>query len=233
MTYTQAGIEHFLEVGVAYPTAMPSVVRQVAVDLSDDSVVGFADFRLLDSPTAHLSYVCVSRSARGRGIATLLIDRFRSLHRAIERIQLDVFSENVPARALYKKLGFVEAEQSHWVTREMPAAAGHATITNLPYAHAAFERYGFCELEVKTTGVARKLGRLGHGVIRAFDVAAFDEDELLASVRTQFPEASIRFCIVSDSAFRMLKGAFEHLLTSRRMVLTLLDDSPARNGLIF
>jgi RimJ/RimL family protein N-acetyltransferase len=46
---------------------------------------------------------------RGRGIGRRLMEEAiaRAWHAGLERIELEVFASNAPARALYEKLGFV------------------------------------------------------------------------------------------------------------------------------
>lgn len=81
------------------------------IALFDDDVVGFCDIRpyLLEgfkhSGTLGMG---VLKKYRGLGIGQKLTEQTISLARqqGLERIELEVFSSNIPAINLYKKLGF-------------------------------------------------------------------------------------------------------------------------------
>ncbi len=109
----------------------PSIERSIAwvetalrddypffVALENDMVVGWCDIALNSregfSHVGHLGMAVIA-AHRGKGIGAALLQsalqRARELGR--ERIDLDVYSNNHAAIALYKKLGFVEEGLKH------------------------------------------------------------------------------------------------------------------------
>lgn len=79
----------------------------------EDTVVGWADISPGNIPeTAHVGTLGMGivKEARGKGIGRELLSRSISKARQIglEKIELQVFASNEPARALYRTYGFFE-----------------------------------------------------------------------------------------------------------------------------
>lgn len=77
----------------------------------ESSVHGICGFAVLDrklAGEAELHNIALSREARGRGLAGLLMDRLigRARERGVRRIMLEVRESNAPAIALYRSYGF-------------------------------------------------------------------------------------------------------------------------------
>src|SRR3954469_13564348 len=79
----------------------------------DAAVVGF----VLGAPeyesirhTGHLEWLAVGSEARGRGVATQLVESILAVYRSIGQVRVvaDVSSDNRASRALFAKLGFGE-----------------------------------------------------------------------------------------------------------------------------
>ena len=104
MTHCQHGISGFLAVSVDVPASSPS--KRAYIGIVDGSVVAYADFREVSPTSGFLSYICVDSRLRGRGIATRLFEEFLRDHPRVERLELDVFSDNLTALRLYERLGF-------------------------------------------------------------------------------------------------------------------------------
>jgi RimJ/RimL family protein N-acetyltransferase len=90
---------------------------QTAADLvavEDDRVVGGLSIHRLDhhSATKHVATfgMFVVASHRGRGIGSELLKEALTWaeHAGVRRVELSVYPHNEPARALYRKFGFVE-----------------------------------------------------------------------------------------------------------------------------
>jgi len=190
MVYAQAGIGRFLASFVEHPGVATNRVMLVADDGSGQ-VLGFAEFRRGSDGEAHLSYICVQRAARGRGLAVALIEHYLATFEA-RKIELDVFEDNVSAIALYHKLGFEQTGETMWFTRPLPPPAPRANpieLANFALSLAAFERYGFCELHLDGHEPTAKVGLIGDRVLRCFDTACFADDDLLGRLRAIFPGA--------------------------------------------
>lgn len=187
MIYTQAGVADYLRAVLDQPALFPDH-RLLTAEDGNGTMTGFAEFRT-SGPTALLSYICVSPHARRRGVATALIQAFLAGHPGLTSLELDTFEDNRPAVALYRKMGFTGATRLVWVARPMPQpVAAVVRAINPASAIAAFDRYGFCELPVGWQGLEHRLGRIGPDVLRCFSPADYEDDALLAAVRTLIPE---------------------------------------------
>jgi GNAT superfamily N-acetyltransferase len=166
---------------------------------AERTVQGFAEFRPTGGDSAHLSYICVHPEARGQGLAEKIIRHFVEMHRS-PKIDLQVFTSNEAALALYRRLGFDSGDQTVWYTRELPAPVAGAPIVahNLPFALAAFRRFGFCEYNTSVDGEPIRVGRIGPGVLRLFDAGRFDDVSLLARLAHAFPDAREALIIAPD-----------------------------------
>lgn len=85
-------------------------VHFAIVDASDEylGTISLKNFDM-DSHNAEVA-LCLRRKARGRGIARQAIAellRLAFLEFGLERVYLNVFSDNIPATRLYEKCGFV------------------------------------------------------------------------------------------------------------------------------
>lgn len=192
MVYAQHGAPDFLAAYIQYPSLASDRTLLVAPgDLG--GIVGFAEFRHVAARPAHLSYICVDPTMRGRGLAEALIRHFVAHTPDVREIDLHVFAENTPAIALYRKLGLTEAGGTSWYARRLPPAAevvaGGLSVSNLPMAMAGFERFGFCEFQMDWGGCGIRLGRIGPTVLRCFDAASFTEIEFLAHLAAVVPDA--------------------------------------------
>jgi len=211
---TQHGAAEFLCAHLVRPQCSPERVPYVWVE--DGVVLAYADFRT-SGQAGFLSYLCVDRRARGQGIATALIDRLLR-ERAPSSLALDVFADNEPALALYKKLGFELTHSTAWLTRAVTdigradngttnegttdeGMAGHGpspaplTLRNLPVSDACFARYGFCELETERAGQPVLVGRIGAGKLRVPDLEVFGDGAFLASARKTFASIDEALCL--------------------------------------
>lgn len=219
MVYAQHGIGRFLAVSYNYPNC--DTDRVVLTAVRDQRVLGFADFRLLSDNRAFLSYICVAVEAHGFGVATRLITSFLQQNPRIESLDLDVFDNNVGAKALYTKLGFKTQASSAWITRDIPEPSGTVQIASLPVAIAAFEAHGFCELEVRRGNEKISIGRLGDEVLRCATAMSFGDDRLLSSIKSVFPEATKAFAVVPCHDLPLVTTQHDIVTVSNRMCLTI------------
>lgn len=74
----------------------------------DTIIIGaVAFYHNVELKMIYIPYVCVSRLHRHKGLATLMIEYLKSHYSlGIERIVLEVRSNNVGAKAMYQKVGF-------------------------------------------------------------------------------------------------------------------------------
>ena len=76
---------------------------------STNRAAGYICFWVV-ADAAHLLNLCVAPRCRRRGLAKLIVEFMTAWCRMnrLEKIELEVRSDNTPARALYRSLGFVE-----------------------------------------------------------------------------------------------------------------------------
>jgi ribosomal-protein-alanine N-acetyltransferase len=80
-----------------------------------DLCVGFGQYWMTDTGTAHLGRIIVSPLARGRGLGRLLMQALSAQAQredGIQRLTLRVYRDNTAAVALYRDLGFQQIEAS-------------------------------------------------------------------------------------------------------------------------
>ncbi|MBC7596057.1 MAG: GNAT family N-acetyltransferase [Kineosporiaceae bacterium] len=240
MIYGQAGIDSFLAAGVTLGGATPHVRRLVVTHAQTPaSIDAYGDFRLNGS-AAFLSYICVSEAMRGRRLATRLIAEFVAANPHADTLALDVFHDNNPAINLYRSLGFQDSSSTCWVRRPVPEGSsvendgGPAVVANLPMVQPAYDRYGFCEVEVEIAEgtPTERVGLLGPGVVRCHSSAAFENDGLLIGLKRTFPQLEVAFAVVSEELTSEGSKPSEIFCRSNRMTLKLDQFRAHRRGLV-
>jgi ribosomal protein S18 acetylase RimI-like enzyme len=217
LTSAQHGVMAFLDVHLTHPESFSEKRYYVATD-ADDQAIGFAEFRLSAARVGFLSYICVSEHARGLGVATSLIEHFVKSHDPLERIEVDVFHDNVPALRFYEKLDFTQRSQSAWLRRDLPQPSTALSLSNPPESAAAHAAYGFCELKFQWEGQDIRLGRIGETVLRCFDRRSFADDELLASAKATFATLTEALTILPVSEATSLPPGTSTVGLSNRLV---------------
>ena len=219
LTYAQHGIKTFLEVHLVHPESFPGKLYYVATD-ADDLVIGFAEFRLSAANVGFLSYICVADHARGLGVATSLIEHFVLSHGRVERLELDVFHDNLPALRLYEKLGFTHHSKNVWLRRYLPLPSTALSLSHFPVSAATHAAYGFCELQVEWQAQNVRLGRIGANVLRCFDLRSFNDDALLASAKATFASLTEALTILPVGEAAPFPSGTVTVTLSNRMVKT-------------
>lgn len=218
MTYTQWGIGDFLSVPLKYPGLLTDRTRLVMEHHGE--VVGFADFRsIAGNKNGHLSYICVRPSARGQGVATALISEYLSMHPQLEMLSLDVFRDNGPAKALYRKLGFKSQQVSAWITRSLPTARGSVFIESVEASLAAYNRHGFCTLDVRFDQERLNVGLIGTDVVRCFSIDSFENDAALAGLRQVFTSTEQAMTVVPEAGLVDIRIPYAVATLTDRMSL--------------
>jgi ribosomal protein S18 acetylase RimI-like enzyme len=184
-TYAQHGLIEFLRMRLIRPEPFQENLYFVATD-ANDLAIGFAEFTLDAAGAGYLSYICVAEEGRGRGVATSLIEHFIRSNPYLQRLELDVFHDNLLAIRLYERLGFAHHSQKVWLRRDLPCPSTALSLSHFPLSAATYASFGFCELQVEWEDQEIKLGRIGTKVLRCFDLKSFNDDDLLASARATF-----------------------------------------------
>jgi len=226
LAYAQPGMAAHLGVAISHPAATPDRVLVSARAVDDDRLLGFADFRDLGDGVGFLSYVAVDASARGKGIATALIDDFLASRPHIVTMKLDVFRDNEPARRLYARLGYEHEATSAWATRTIPSGGSEPRVDGLANALAAYNAYGFCELTVTSANTTATVGLLGRGILNARSLPSFLDDELLSGVGAMFPDLATVFVSVAESALTDITVHYRLEGLSDRMSLAVPGRTP-------
>lgn len=219
LVVTQSGATEFIRAHLQQSASTPERVPYVWAAV--DGLLAFADFRTHPDGSDFLSYVCVDEHARGRGIATALVNQFIDSY-SPRSLQLDVFRDNTTALAFYRKLGFEITGRSRWLVRAIAqrTSTGPLPLRNLHVGHACFAQYGFCELETVRAGQPIQVGRIGAGKLRVPTLEAFRDDAFLASARASFPSLDEALLIDSSSESTVDHGT-QILAESVRLTLRL------------
>lgn len=223
MTYGQRGIFEFLGDSLPMKGVIPDRDRIIAIDSIAEKVIGFADFSNQDRVSSHLSYICVDEAYRGRNIATSLIHHFLQTNSSVKQLTLDVFSQNVAAIGLYKKLGFLAEQNNVWHVRPIFGRNidEKIKIFDTPQMNASQLRFGFSILRIQTKYGEFSIGRLGDEIIRMNNRIIFNDDRLLATLRQVFPRIRSAVLITDeDDLYEPPKDSIKKLI-STRMCLTL------------
>jgi ribosomal protein S18 acetylase RimI-like enzyme len=108
--------------------AEPSDDLRLYVAREGSSVLGCIALRLTTPPFAEVKRVYVVPAARGRGVAKAMMEAVEqvALARGLMTMRLDVRSDLVEARALYKRCGYSEVEPfnddayvGHWMAKDL------------------------------------------------------------------------------------------------------------------
>lgn len=186
----QHGISRFWDVVMAHPASYPDRCFLVAED--EGTRLGFADLTLVGPDRAHLSYVCVVEEARGRGVARSLLRAYVEANPQVGGMQLDVFTDNAPARRLYDALGFEVDSTSTWWVADLAldgiAPTPGVRLKDLHTMRAWLDTYGFAELAVTDGDATVRLGRPSARVLRCFDPATLQQPALVAALVGQLPQ---------------------------------------------
>jgi GNAT superfamily N-acetyltransferase len=228
MTYTQRGIGRFLEVALRHPKSVDPRFLVVATDERSDAPIGFADFKVGGDGVGFVSYICVDAAARGKGVATKMFDLFLVEHPQLTAVKLDTFRDNASARALYARWGFTVESTACWVARALPPATEPPQMSTLAVSLAAYEVYGFCELNLGSEERPVRVGLLGDSVLRCFDRATFEDDVILGGVAGAFHRLDTAFAVIPEPEEREIFTPHDVLLVSDRMSLALDEGRSTR-----
>lgn len=221
---TQIGASEFLRVYFERPESSPERVRYVWAD--NNTVLAYADFRMISAGCGFLSYICVDERAKGQGIATALINQFICEY-SPSSLSLDVDEDNEAARALYKKLGFEQMKRSRWLTRTIPQgehSMGPLQFRNLHVSHACFVQYGFCEIETTWAGQPLCFGRIGTGRLLVPTLDTFRDDAFLASARKSFP--SLDEALYHEDSSESVDDPNTHVLCEENRFTLQISSNP-------
>lgn len=224
MTFGQHGIARFLANSVRFPL-LDGRVERVVVDSSRKSghLAAFADFRLPEPTLGFLSNVCVEPESRGERLTSRLIEDFVASHPELTRVELDMFSDNSTARKIYQSLGFETVRSTSWVARSIGdqlEAADSIAIPGLPSSLAAWDEYGFCELEVLHNGRAFHLGLVGDK-LRSRSLRDLEDESLMDAVSAVFGHVQSAFAVIPADETPSPQGSVHVMRSAERMALDL------------
>ncbi|MGF9760981.1 GNAT family N-acetyltransferase [Microvirga sp. 0TCS3.31] len=226
----QSGIVSWWRTILDHSDSFPTTRFLVAEDGAGRRL-GYAELKQLDDRTGFLSYVAVAAEARGAGVAGRLVAAYLGERPHLEAMELDVFEDNAPARALYARLGFEESARSTWWAAPLehdPDGPGGRPVGDLHAVLARHRAYGFTDLTVDAGGSAVRFGVLGEEVLRCFTAESFVDADAQAVVREVFPHLTRRFAVLAEGADLASSGAVP-LVRSLRMrsdhVAELLEDA--------
>jgi ribosomal protein S18 acetylase RimI-like enzyme len=201
MVATQKGWVDHLRVKLAHPRL--HLGQHLGVAEREGRVVAFADYRT-SANDGFLSYICVAQEERGQGLARTL---FEWLVRGsqVDRVGLDVFADNLPARSLYAAMGFNEVSRQTWWTRPLtsvivevevdPGVDPRIDCRDLHASLEALRRFGFCQVTARMDDDVLVFGRLGQSVLRVPGLGRPNERRALRALAAEFEELEQLFVV--------------------------------------
>lgn len=222
MTSTQPGIARYWEVILAFQESFPDRTFLVA-ETSSGERLGFADLTRVTPDVAHLSYIAVAESARGRGTASALLRNYLLRNPALSTVRLDVFEDNVDARAVYERLGFQAESVTSWWVADLDMAAVEPSaglvFRELHTAHAWLADYGFCRFDGVLAESRFHFGIMEGTILRCYDPTVLCSPPVLAGICQKFPTLSRVFLTVpGDEPPASEIGQPHRIVRSMRMV---------------
>ena len=196
LTHAQDGASRFMSLPFQHPQLFPDHDMIVAVQGSD--IVGVGDFRRSSTGGGFLSYLFVAEEARSLGLATTLIKTFLE-QASVTALDLDVFTSNGPANALYNKFGFSSGPRTAWVARDLPPATAAEGIVDFAVQDAAHEAYGFSRFTTDGSHFPpADFGHIGESILKCFSAQQFVDDDVLGRMSASLPGTTEAFAIVDD-----------------------------------
>jgi len=141
-----------------------------------------------------LSYIGTRSHARSKGLGSrLLLAAAESCPEMVDsRMTLDVFTENVRAVDWYQRVGFEVIGERGWWELEL-TRSNHisATVSGLPQAEVCHRAFGFSEIILHMIGNSYRIGRLGDRWFRLTSLAALENPDVLAALRSLDPDRKV------------------------------------------
>ncbi|MCA0987034.1 GNAT family N-acetyltransferase [Guptibacillus algicola] len=151
----------------------------------ENHLLGFTEWRITDNQL-FLNNIATSKKARGLGIGRKLYHHGLSSleRRSMICLALDVFDDNIFAKAWYEKMGFEQIDLTHWYTSPQNLIerreGGNFHITNFDQAKEHHGKYGFSVINIATSIGEYGIGRINSSHFRISDKCLLDTDLLVA-----------------------------------------------------
>lgn len=197
LVYCQPGIDAYLRTISDCPAHYSDYALYVC-EVGDGQIVGFAEYRSIGSFIAILTYICVAKEARNRGVARGLIARHVHNNPELRSLKVDVFSRHPAALEMYKSMNFTCESTSYWWRRSLPRGehvGAPLRVRDWHVSEAALERYGFCQMSVEYKGSNVNVGLTSRSAVRVGTVAEILDDDLLTGLRELVPTATAAYVI--------------------------------------
>lgn len=130
-----------------------------------DDLLGFIEYAVVEQGL-FINNLCVSDSARGRGIGTRMLEwvHQEGIRRACAFVRLDCFSWNHPALAYYLALGYEPKGETFWSIGSNPyrEEAGNCgfLVRDYPFAEVSQQAFGFSTFHLSREGKTTAVGRI-------------------------------------------------------------------------
>jgi ribosomal protein S18 acetylase RimI-like enzyme len=171
-----------------------------------------------------VSYIGTRPEARSQGLGANLLSAATRISAAgaADEIVLDVFRDNVRARAWYARLGFASmGGERGWWEFGLPAAQGQiGSISGLAQAELCHRAFGFSEITVVTSDATYRIGRLGSCWFRVTDLSALADPALMATLAGLDPSRQVLAMGTMDDNVHRRLGA--PVLRSLRLLAQVL-----------
>ncbi len=155
-------------------------------------VVGTIEYKIIED-SIHLNYIVLDRSIRGIGFSEKFISESLKMFSYINKITLDVFTNNEVAIKLYHKLGFHIYNYFSWniISLKNTALNSKYRIVNIEENKRKFNKYGFSFFSFIDDDIIFNIGIIGKKWVRITDEKLLNNPNYIAFIINQLPGRSI------------------------------------------
>jgi len=183
MIYGCHGIINYIRYNILTPNKISDTVYMVAEDRG--SIVGCVELRLVGK-AIFLNYICIDHNKRHKGIGReLLLNSIYIIGNSFyNKMNLDVFYDNVVAKSWYENIDFTYEYTTSWLSISMNPCENirSGKISGIAQSNICQREFGFSHFILNTTTASYSVGRLGTDWFRISDETLLKDDQAIATL---------------------------------------------------
>ena len=213
------GIKQYVRQCIATPKSLADTFYVVAED--EGHLIGCTELRLMGE-TLFWNYMCIMANLRHKGVARELLRQAILLveHSACNKMSLDVFHDNLVAKAWFDKLGFIYEDSTGWWSIPCSAGADIETgkVSGIAQANVCQREFGFSQFLLNTATASYFVGRLGSEWFKTSQESLLTDSQALAALNRLDPERRILGLFHANTHSKVLEGMKPFCLSARMTV---------------
>jgi len=221
MIYGCHGMGSYVRRCISIPETIADTFYVVAEDAGH--IVGCIELRFIGR-IVFLNYICTSACIRTKGLGRELLRKSIQMINpsSYDKMNLDVFHDNLVAKSWYEKLGFTCEYSTNWWS--IPFIAGERVdagkISGLAQAEVCQSEFGFSQFSLNTAMASYVVGRLGRDWFRICQESLLTDEQALATLGLLDPDRKI-LGLFNESANLDFLEAAKPFCRSARMTVGL------------